>query len=186
MNRDRIFGIAAISTAILMTIIFSVGYYIFNLRVNFTKSAPVGLWRVQPVSTLARGELVEVCPPVTLVVAIMVSKGYLDSGDCPGGVVSLLKPIAAIPGDTVIIRHGNLAKVNGSVLPLTLSMPSIPRWPDGIYKVNEGSVWLLSTYSMESFDSRYFGPVPLANVRGRATPLLVKGNPADMTKVVYP
>jgi len=186
MTCDRTFGITVISTAVLMTIIFGVGGYIFNMRVNFTDSAPVGLWQVRPVETLVRGELVEVCPPVSPIVAIMVNKGYLDLGDCPGGVVALLKPIAAIPGDTVIIHHGNLAKVNGYVLPLTLAMPSIPGWPDGIYKVDEGYIWLLSTYSMGSFDSRYFGPVPLANIRGRATPLLVKGDPADMTKVVYP
>jgi len=45
-------------------------------------------------------------------------------------------------------------------------------WPDGEYVVEPGSLWLLSGYSVSSFDSRYFGPVPVSHVRAKAVPLL--------------
>lgn len=182
MIRARTFGIVAISTAAAIAAAFGAGHAI-GLRVNFTESAPVGLWRVHPVDTVARGELVEVCPPSLPIVTVMADRGYLDPGDCPAGVLTLLKPVAAASGDTVSIRNGHPVEVNGHALPDTEPMPAIPGWPDGTYTVDEGHIWLLSTYSAGSFDSRYFGPVPVANVRGRAAPVLVKGDPADMTKV---
>ncbi|WP_083347512.1 conjugative transfer signal peptidase TraF [Rhizobium sp. LCM 4573] len=158
---------------------YSAGY-----RVNLTHSAPSGLWRVVPVELAAiqRGELVEVCPPPARIVSLMSERGYLSSGDCsPGGVTTLLKPVAAVAGDRVTIRRGNPAEVNGEPLPNTTAEQGIPAWPDGTYPVQPGQVWLFSTYSPGSFDSRYFGPVPLVNVRGRASPVLTHGNPGDMT-----
>lgn len=112
----------------------------------------------------------------------MADRGYLGPGDCNAGVVSLLKPIAAVPGDTVTVRAGQPLQVNGKVLPWTEPMTTLPGWPEGSYVVEEGNVWLLSTYSKGSFDSRYFGLVPVANVRGRAAPVLVKGDTKNMTK----
>ena len=44
-----------------------------------------------------------------------------------------------------------------------------------------GEVWLFSSYSAGSFDSRYFGPVVLASVRGIARPVVVIGDPAAIT-----
>jgi type IV secretory pathway protease TraF len=38
-----------------------------------------------------------------------------------------------------------------------------------------GQVWLLSGHDPRSFDSRYFGAIPTANVRGVARPLWVLG-----------
>jgi len=182
MTSVRIFGIIVIGISAVVALVFSVGYAI-GFRVNLTESAPVGLWRTQSVSSVARGDFVEVCPPELPVVSIMAERGYLEPGDCPIGTLPLLKPVAAVSGDTVIIRQSYPAEVNGYVLPSTLPMSSVPGWPDGNYMVDEGYIWLLSTYSEGSFDSRYFGPVSLADVRGRAVPVLVKGNPEDMVRI---
>ena len=43
----------------------------------------------------------------------------------------------------------------------------------GAYLVAPGSIWLASAHDPRSFDSRYFGAVPLANVRGVAAPVFV-------------
>jgi type IV secretory pathway protease TraF len=48
--------------------------------------------------------------------------------------------------------------------------------PSGSYVVGDGEVWILSGHDPRSYDSRYFGPVPTANIRGRAVPLLVASN----------
>ena len=71
--------------------------------------------------------------------------------------------------------------VNGVALPNTAAMPALPGWPAGRYIVQPGEVWLFSSYSAGSFDSRYFGPVVLASVRGIARPVAVIGDPAAIT-----
>lgn len=158
-----------------------------GLRLNFTHSAPAGLWRVSglPVGALERGTLVEACPPPVPVVIAMRERGYLAEnwlGNCqPAGVAALLKPVAAVAGDRVTLRRGAPATVNGAVLPNTTAGAAVPAWPDGDYTVQLGEVWLFSTYAAASFDSRYFGPVPVANLRGQAAPVLTRGDAATMT-----
>jgi hypothetical protein len=43
----------------------------------------------------------------------------------------------------------------------------------GTYRVAPGHVWLLSSYSADSWDSRYLGPVPVTEIRGVARPVWV-------------
>lgn len=174
-------GVAA-SLAVGLAIAHSVG-----LRLNLTHSAPVGLWHVRPVEpgALARGQLVEICPPSAPVVQAMREHGYLSTGwigRCEqAGVMALLKPVAAVAGDLVSIRQGEPARVNGVALPNTRAHTGISAWPDGDYIVSRGWVWVFSSYSAASFDSRYFGPVPAANVRGEAAPVLIRGTTTTMT-----
>lgn len=181
--KGRSVGIAAASLAALIGATF-VTAQIAGLRLNFTHSAPAGLWRVTDAKTddLKRGELVEVCPPVRPIVSLMADRGYLEPGDCgPDHLTPLLKPLAAVPGDTVTISEGQPVKVNGVALMNTEAMPTLPAWPEGTYHVEKGQVWLFSTFSAGSFDSRYFGPVAITNIRGSAAPLLVSGDVTGMT-----
>lgn len=158
-----------------------------GLRVNFTHSAPSGLWRVTPIAAAAieRGTLVEICPPSAPIVQAMRERGYLAYGwvgRCePDGIAPLLKPVAAVSGDHVSLRSGDLARVNGIALANTRPEPGMPAWPAGDYQVGVGEVWVFSSYDAGSFDSRYFGPVPVAHVRGEASPLLIRGDIATMT-----
>ena len=94
----------------------------------------------------------------------------------------LLKQIAAVPGDTVRVTEAGIS-VNGRPLPHTAPLASdsqgrpLPHVPPGIYQVEPGTVWLLSTYNARSFDSRYFGPVPVAALRARLRPIAVEHRP---------
>jgi len=183
--KGRRFGIAAVSAAAAIAAAITIGHAA-GLRFNFTHSAPSGLWHVQrtDVSALGRGELVEVCPPASTIVRLMADRGYLEPGDCAEtNVTPLLKPIAAVAGDRVTIAQGRAVTVNGHTLPNTAPMKAIPAWQDGSYTVAPGQVWLFSTYSAGSFDSRYFGPVNIASVRARATPILIGGDAKNMTLV---
>jgi type IV secretory pathway protease TraF len=47
------------------------------------------------------------------------------------------------------------------------------RVPDGRYVIPPGEVWLVSTFSPRSWDSRYFGPVPASAIVSALTPLWV-------------
>jgi type IV secretory pathway protease TraF len=43
---------------------------------------------------------------------------------------------------------------------------------DGRYIVGSGEIWLVSSYSPRSFDSRYFGPVKVGRVVATVRPVL--------------
>lgn len=153
-----------------------------GLRINITESAPVGLWMVGGESHVERGRLVSICPPAVPVVKAMAAARPLYRGDCKESwMIPLLKPIAAIPGDTVTIRRDGNAAVNGRGIPNT-SANAVLAWPAGTYAVAPGQVWVFSTYSADSFDSRYFGPVDTANILGTARPIMVYGSTSNMIR----
>lgn len=173
MNSRNI-GIMALGATALMIASVAAG-----LRLNFTESAPRGLWLERAVdnAALRRGMLVSICPPALPIVKVMGEQGYLAHGNCAeSNVAPLLKTIAALPGDRVRLQHGTPATVNGRPVPNTVAKPSMPAWPDGEYIVKPDQLWVFSSYSMNSFDSRYFGPVNRTTIRGEAAPLLVAGN----------
>jgi conjugative transfer signal peptidase TraF len=150
-----------------------------GLRVNATTSMPRGLWQVSGVATpLVRGSIVTACLPDTASTREAAARGYLSTGPCPGGNEPLVKPVAAIVGDVVIVTPQGVA-VNGQLVDNTAQRvrddagrPLRP-FPPGVYPVMPGQVWLLSGHDGRSFDSRYFGPVPVTNVQGLARPLWV-------------
>ncbi|MDQ3186483.1 MAG: S26 family signal peptidase [Pseudomonadota bacterium] len=153
------------------------------LKINLTDSAPGGLWVEHQIdqSLLKHGMLVSICPPEKPVVQLMADGGYLTIGNCPKTQVApLLKSIKALPGDLVRIEAGIPASVNGLPILNSIAKQSIPAWPDGEYIVQPEEVWIFSSYSASSFDSRYFGPVKLSAIRGEAAPLLVRGNMEQM------
>lgn len=172
-----LWGIAAITAATITA------GKIGGLRLNFTPSAPVGLWRViDSPDELRSGMIVSVCPPAAAVVDQMLDGGFLARGSCPAGSMPLLKPVAAIAGDRVEIRSGVAARVNGQDLPNTAPVTGLAVPDPGTYVVAPGTVWLFSSYHQQSFDSRYYGAVPIANVLAQAVPVWVSGDPANLTK----
>src|ERR1019366_5726927 len=79
-------------------------------------------------------------------------------------------------GDVVEVDSRGVS-VNGGLLlrsaPLEQDAAGRPLTavPAGVYSVPPGYVWMISSYSPRSFDSRYFGPLPVAQLRGRVQPL---------------
>jgi len=150
-----------------------------GLRVNATPSMPLGLWRMVPDhAALRRGDVAVVCLPDTALVRAGTERGYIPPGNCPGGFEPLVKPIVATAGDIVAVSAAGVA-VNGQEVHGTAQLthdsagrPLRPV-PAGAYPVARGEVWLLSGHDPRSFDSRYFGPVPEADVQGIARPLWV-------------
>lgn len=146
-----------------------------GIWLNISSSAPRGLWTAKTLDTNAikRGTWIAICPPV-LSVSRTVAQ-FMPYGDCPIlDVAPLLKPVRAITGDVVRLQVGRNAEVNGVTLPNTISKPALPAWPDGEYTVKPGEVWIFSSYSDKSFDSRYFGPVKVTEIQSAALPLLTE------------
>jgi conjugative transfer signal peptidase TraF len=158
--------------AILSISIPSMLAYAFGLRVNMTRSLPMGIYAV---TNDALSELIEYCPDGN---AAKESKnrGYRNTGSCPDGAEPLIKPVAAREGDVVefssrgISVNGNLLK-NTAPLPLDGAGRRLTHWSFGAYRVVPGEVWVASTYNYGSYDSRYFGPVCISSIRNRLRPI---------------
>lgn len=148
-----------------------------GVRINTTPSMPRGLWQVSKAGEVARGDAVVVCAPPGPASQIGRERGYIGPGMCPSDTGPLLKIVAAVAGDAVAVGPHGLA-VNGAVLADTAQLAHdkagrpLPVWPPGIYTVQPGTAWL-TTPAADSWDSRYWGPVRLADALGVARPVAV-------------
>lgn len=153
--------------------------WLAGFRVNTTNSMPEGLWRVTSLTpaSLHRGQIVTLCLPEEAG-RLARERGYIGSGSCPENRGVLIKPVAAIPGDLIAIGPAGV-NVNGVPIPRSdvahVDSQSRPvrAVPPGTYRVEPGTVWVISTHDPLAYDSRYFGAVPIANLRGVALPVLV-------------
>ena len=150
-----------------------------GVRVNASASMPRGLWRVMRSDVpLRRGAVVALCLPDIPPMWEAVRRGYVPAGSCPGGFAPLIKPVAAVPGDVVQVTPAGVA-VDGDPVANSLALArdsagrALHGMPAGVYPVAPGQVWVLSGHDRRSFDSRYFGPVPVHAIRGLARPLWV-------------
>ena len=145
----------------------ALGMWSAGLWINTTPSFPIGLYRrVEPGSNAAQGDLVLVCLP---------REQWLReprwSLRCPDGARPILKKIIARPNDRVGITPEGV-RVNGRIIPNSQPLPGVvAQTKPG--PVPEGMFWALSDHSPNSYDSRYFGPLPLTAIRAVVRPLLV-------------
>ena len=161
----------AFAAAVLITIGQAFGVLISNTD----SAAPAGVYRVVGHS-MSRGELVAACLPIAAA-QMGLARGYLRTGGCAGDAEPVDKIVGALPGDIVEIEPGWVA-INGKRIAHspTASHDSAGRplshvaW--GKHMVAASEVWLFGFNDRRSWDSRYFGPVPIANLRGKLAPVL--------------
>jgi conjugative transfer signal peptidase TraF len=161
--------------AVASSLLLAAGVTLFaGVRVNLSGSMPIGLYRVSS-GPPVKGVMVLACLPAS-VAMFARSRGYVPSGSCPGATAPIGKVVLATAGDSVEMTGEGLL-VNGRSVPNTKPLVvdaggrSLRRFPDGTYVVAQDEVWLYSPYSKRSFDSRYFGPLPLSCVLNRVLPL---------------
>lgn len=145
-----------------------------GLRVNHTSSLPIGLWRITPpVGPLPRDSIVSFCPPKTALFREAFDRGTIGRGRCAGGWEPMLKPVVAVNDDRVEVYETGVA-INGEALPATVRRPAQEAAiPVGAYTVHKDEIWVIANRHPLSFDSRYFGPISVAQVEGVAKPLLI-------------
>jgi conjugative transfer signal peptidase TraF len=128
---------------------------------NASASAPIGLYRVVP-NNAGRGDLVLVQTPEP-VRKIASERGYLPSN------VPLVKRIAAARGD-IVCAAGNTISINHRIVAHRLSSDRLgrplPSWT-GCRPLDGSQVFLLMEGVADSFDSRYFGPIPATAIIGK-------------------
>jgi conjugative transfer signal peptidase TraF len=133
---------------------------------NASDSAPRGFYIVSPATDLQIGDYVVArLPEATAKLA--GARGYLSRS------VPVLKQIAALPGQQVCIRNGAVY-TDGIAVARTLSKDGKGRplapW-NACRPLVEGEIFLLNSGNPASFDSRYFGPLDVSFLRGRAVHL---------------
>ena len=148
--------------------------YVSGVRLNLSGSIPPGLYRITS-GPPARGATILAClPPASA--RFGRARGYIPSGSCDDGSAPVGKIVAAVRGDTVqvsalgVFVNGTLLR-NSAPLARDASGRPLPVLRIAAHVVPDGEIWLVSSYSAHSFDSRYFGGIAVSRVRSRVEPL---------------
>lgn len=135
-----------------------------KLIYNPTPSAPIGWYKIDANADIKVGSFVAAYAPEHAI-KLAVERKYLPSN------IPLLKSVWAVGGAEICTKNGMVSVPNYPVLTvhsrdsLGRAMPGL----SGCFILKPNEVFLISTEIENSFDSRYFGAVPLENVLGTAT-----------------
>lgn len=148
-------GIAGLLT-VALCLAWNAGY-----RFNPTPSLPRGVYRLAP-GAPSLGDLVCFCLEGEFA-ELAKERGYLQPGMCPSGLRPLLKRLTALPGDFVVPSAFPIRSVDSHGRFMS------PALVPGV--VPQGMALVLADHP-GSFDSRYFGLVPLDSLR-RVEPVFI-------------
>ena len=134
------------------------------LLYNPSESAPLGLYRIDPLERVVRGDqVVSNLPQETAEFASQ--RGYLPRG------IPVIKTVAALEGDTVCDTGGVLEINEGPTVHMLAAdkagRPLPSPWRT-CRRLLPNEVLLLSDRTPDSFDGRYFGAVQKTDIIGRA------------------
>ena len=140
-----------------------------TLLINATASEPLGLY-ARVGGGAAAGRIVAFDAPAAAFPYADHHLGYLHR-------VPMLKTIAGVAGDQICTLTGRLV-INGHDLAPIIAADkegrALPHWAS-CRALEGGEVFVFSARVPNSFDSRYFGPVPTASILGVYAPLLTLG-----------
>jgi len=170
--------IIASAALLLLVVIGLIVTDTLQYRINITPSMPRGLYRKTD-KMLYRGAIVAECLPLEQA-ELGKKRGWLQHGKCPGNVMSVMKEVFGLPGDTVELANEYVA-VNDTLIFETETRETdsqgrpLPAYPRGVFVLQPGQVFLLATRKANSWDSRNIGPVQESNVIATLQPVWVEG-----------
>lgn len=151
---------AVIWLVLVFALVFSLAWGA-GLRFNPTPSLPKGIYRIVP-GAPERNDLVSFCLEGEFA-ELALERGYLEPGSCPSGLRPLLKRLAGLPGDFVDFAMFPIRSVDSHGRSMS------PALVPGV--IPSGMALVLADHP-GSFDSRYFGFVPLESLQ-RVEPIFV-------------
>lgn len=171
----RYAAIGVITASAFTALVCGLGYTA-GLRINTTKSIPVGLYKLSSKSP-EKGDYVIFCPPEKEIFSMAQKRGYIGSGFCPGGYGEMMKRILAAKGDEVAFRDDGVY-VNGQPLPYSKPLHVDPGGRElpairEVYTLSKSELLLMTDSSPSSFDGRYFGAVTTSQVISAVTPVFI-------------
>lgn len=166
-----------ISVFLISNIIFALLFGALGFRINLTDSIPVGLYRITNIKIL-KNSFVIFCPDNRLAFKQAIDRSYINNGFCPGGYGYLMKKVVGTKGDSISVTPEGVF-VNQKLI--SFSKPKsqdgagrkLSQWHALNYELKEDEVMAMTSQSEWSFDSRYYGPVHLSQIRGVITPVWV-------------
>lgn len=147
-------AVLLLSASVIVTAAAAGSFFTWNL----SPSMPRGLYLLQRGEAPERGSIV-IIPVPESVHAVVLARRYLPAG------ASFLKVVVALPGDVACVRAESLV-VNGRVLGAVLSRDSLgrPLVPAHFCGELPAGRAFVATPAPFSFDSRYFGAVPVSTL----------------------
>jgi conjugative transfer signal peptidase TraF len=145
-----------------------------GLRLNTTASMPRGLYR-EVRGLPIRGTLVAVCLPESIA-RFGLERYYLGPGSCPGGAEPVLKQVTALGGDLVEVTPSGVV-IDGTLLEHSRPFQedragrALEPFESARHVLSGAEIWLHSPYEERSWDSRYYGPVPVENALAVVEPV---------------
>ena len=146
-----------------------------GLRLNSTRSIPIGLYRMSN-DPIEKGAYVLWCPPERSEFDLAKERGYIGAGFCPGGYGNMMKKVVASGHDVVSVTDEGVL-INGTLMPASqpfeadsLGRP-LPRFRVTNHVLASSELLLMSDTNPRSFDARYFGPIPHETIQSTIQPL---------------
>lgn len=174
-KRTVIILMASLSVIPLAMLLF----WIFGIIFTYTGSIPVGFYRIVANSgPIQRGDIISFCLP-DKVAEMGLKRGYLHHGTCANGSEELIKQVVAVPGDTVALSQNQMT-VNGVTMGMEYFAPTHVMDKDHlpVYRFIQDGTYIANGYWVYgygnprySWDSRYYGGIPKANIKHRLVPL---------------
>ncbi len=148
---------------------------------NASASVPIGLYRIVPLDVsegdqLDVTDLAVVVPPDELA-TFLDQRSYLPKG------APLLKRVLALGGTEVCRVASAIIAYDmsyGRALERDREGRPLPVW-QGCRTLADGEAFFMNWDSPDSFDGRYFGPLPITTVIGRAIPIWTIDDPNPRT-----
>ncbi|HIF0226155.1 conjugative transfer signal peptidase TraF [Legionella pneumophila serogroup 1] len=164
--------IGLIGILCLAFILIAIGF-----RVNLTDSIPAGLYRINNTGNI-KNSYVIFCPDDRKAFKQAMKRGYIDHGLHCSGYGYLMKKVVATSGDVISVTSKGVF-VNHTLIPY--SKPKLkdgmsrllPQWHALNYRLKEGEFVTMTSQSEWSFDSRYYGPIHIGQIKGIITPIWV-------------
>lgn len=163
MNARTVLFAGSVAFAALATLVVPVTHH---LVWNASPSIPTGLYAIRGKASLHVGERVAIEPPPELR-RLMRERGYLPDR------MPLLKRIAAVSGQRVC-RFAHGVTIDGTLVGVARARDRagrpLPAW-FGCRTLRTGELFAMNPAAPDSFDARYFGPLKIESVIGRAMPV---------------
>jgi conjugative transfer signal peptidase TraF len=165
-----------VTAVIGLAVLIPTALHYSKLRWNRTASVPTGLYRIVDSEPERAPQYAALCLPESTLLTAHKAGADFPWGVCPGGVAPLLKPLyRASAADPITFTERGF-EVSGRLLnntaPKSFSHAAKPL--DHVaFGVYTAGVWAISDYNPNSFDSRYFGPIPESSIRSYLVPFLL-------------
>jgi len=167
----------ALAIIFLLLISLSTLAYWSGLRVNFSKSYPIGIYKTVYKKNIEKGDLVIFCPKNSSLMQQALQRNYLRPGFCEGGFYPLLKKVVALDGDVIEINSSvyvnNQEIPNSQLLSYDANNNPLPSLKNSRRKLPESYMFVMSDYYHKSFDSRYFGSVEVSSILNHVKPIYI-------------